>query len=132
MSEPIGLDESAEPVAGLVSQVRKLEAVEGQASAKGEVAGPALRFELTLTNNTAVSIPLDTAVVTVEYGAAHTPAGDLAEPGGKPLPDSVGAGKSVTGVYVFTVPPEAREQVRVLLDYSVDVPIVVFEGAAPS
>jgi hypothetical protein len=29
------------------------------------------------------------------------------------------------------VPPEQRDQVMISVDYAVDVPVVVFQGAAP-
>ncbi len=62
------------------------------------------------------------------YGADRTPAPELREPGGSPLPAAVGAGKTVTGVYIFTVPEDQRNNVTLMVDYSVDVAPLVFQG----
>lgn len=131
MQKAVELDAAAEPVRGLIARVNKLEAVQGQAGAKGEVAGPAVRFEITLENKTSAGVSLASTVVNVDFGPSHAPASPLAEPGGMPLPDTLAPGRSATGRYVFTVPADERDAVRILLDYSVGVPIVVFEGSAP-
>jgi hypothetical protein len=114
---------------GVSAKVVSVESVEGVARLPGEVSGPALRFTLKVTNDTKKDVDLGTAVVTAYYGPEDTPAGDLREPGGTSLPQTLGAGKSVEGVYIFRVPLDQRDQVRLDFSYSVDVPTVIFEGA---
>jgi hypothetical protein len=128
---PLAFTESASPSAGLVFSVSALEAVQGVARGPGEVAGPALRFALTIRNDTAESVSLESTVVNLYFGADQSPATDLQEPGGVALPADVTAGNSVTGVFIFAVPKDEREQIKIAVDYSVALPIVVFEGRAP-
>lgn len=128
---PVPLTEQVAPVPGVVVSISSLEAVEGEAQGPGEVAGPALRFTLSMRNDGDAPVSLTSTVVTVYSGPEQTPAVDLRGPGGVPLPEEVGPGATVTGVFVFTVPPEERDQVKIGVDYTVGVPIVVFEGSAP-
>jgi hypothetical protein len=112
--------------------VTSVESVQGTAEGPGEVAGPAIRFVVTVTNNSASTLSLRTAVVNVDYGADRTPAAELSSPGGSPFPEEVPAGSSATGTFVYTVPIEERADVRITVDYSVDVPPLVFAGPVPS
>lgn len=127
----VPLTEEVAPVPGVVVSIDSLEAVEGEAQGPGEVGGPALRFTLTMRNDGDAPVSLTSTVVNVYAGPDQAPAVDLRGPGGVPLPDEVGAGATVSGVFVFMVPLEQRDQVRIGVDYTVGVPIVVFEGAGP-
>ncbi|MCU1447386.1 hypothetical protein [Cryobacterium sp.] len=127
----VPLTDEVAPVPGVVVSIDALEAVEGEAQGPGEVGGPALRFTLTMRNDGDAPVSLASTVVTVYYGQDQAPAVDLRGPGGVPLPDEVAGGATVTGVFIFTVPPEERDQVKIGVDYTVGVPIVVFEGAGP-
>lgn len=129
---PVPLTGSATVVPQVVFTLGTLEAVDGVAQGPGEVAGPALRFTLTVRNDTAASVSLAATVVNLYAGVDQTPSIDLAEPGGVPLPNEVKPGKSVTGTFVFAVPRDARNPVKITVDYSVGVPIVVFQGPAPT
>lgn len=128
---PVGFDEPAEVIAGVNLSIAELEAVEGEAEGRGEVAGPAIRFRIDIANATAEPVQLGTTVVNVFIGAAQDPAQELSGPGAEPLPAAVAAGDEASGVFVFAVPPEQRDQVTISVDYAVGVPVVVFEGAAP-
>jgi hypothetical protein len=75
---------------------------------------------------------LTTAVVNLTFGADNTPATGLSGPGAASLPQEVAAGQTASGVYVFNVPSDQRDLVRVWVDYRLGLPVVVFEGAAPS
>jgi hypothetical protein len=128
---PVAFTEPVAPVTGLVFTLSALEAVEGVARGPGEVAGPALRFALTIRNDTAATVSLESTVVNLYFGADQNPATDLQEPGGVPLPSEVASGTSATAVFIFAVPAAERDKVKIAVDYSVEVPIVVFEGRAP-
>lgn len=127
----VPLTEEVAPVPGVVVSIDSLEAVEGEAQGPGEVGGPALRFTLTMRNDGDTPVSLASTVVNVYSGPDQAPAVDLRGPGGVPLPEEVAAGATVTGVFIFMVPPEQRDQVRIGVDYTVGIPIVVFEGAGP-
>ena len=126
--EPIPLDEPADVAPGLVATITKVEAVEGTARGPGEVAGPSLRVTVTMTNSTSAVVSLRTTVISCYFGADRTPAPELREPGGSPLPASLAADSAVDGVYIFTVPADQRGNVTLLVDYSVDVDPVIFQG----
>jgi hypothetical protein len=128
---PVTFTEPAAPVPGVTFSISGLEAVQGVANGPGEVGGPALRFTLNVRNDTAAAVSLTSTVVNLFAGPDRAPAVELGEPGGVPLPESVAPGASATGVFVFTVPVELRNQVQISVDYAVDAPVVLFEGAAP-
>lgn len=130
-AQEVGLTEQAAPVPGVTFSISGLEAVDGVANGPGEVAGPALRFTLSVRNDTAEAVSLVATVVNLFAGADRAPAAELGEPGGVPLPETVAPGETATGVFVFNVPTDQRDQVQISVDYSVDAPIVLFEGAAP-
>lgn len=126
--EPVTIDEPATITPGLTAEITTVEAVEGVARGPGEVAGPSLRLTITIANTTAADAPLDTTVVSAYYGADRTPAPELRQPGGSPLPSSIAAGASATGIYIFSVPEEERGNTTIMVDYSVDVDPLVFQG----
>lgn len=124
--------QSAVPIrTDLVAKVTKVESVAGKATLPGEVAGPAVRFTIRLTNTTGSAFDLSNAVVNAASGEDADPAYPLTQPGGKPFPTSVPAGGTVTGVYVFTIPTDERDRVSVSIDTSTDTPVVAFTGPAP-
>ncbi|MBH0052873.1 MULTISPECIES: hypothetical protein [unclassified Salinibacterium] len=125
---PVPIEEPADVTAGLVAKVTKVEEVDGTARGPGEVAGPSLRVTVTMTNSTASVVSLRTTVISCYFGADRTPAPELREPGGAPLPASLAANSAIDGVYIFTVPADQRGNVTLLVDYSVDVQPVVFQG----
>jgi len=126
----VGLDATAQPVPGVDVALGALQAVEGVADGPGEVAGPALSFTVTVVNGTDAPVSLAAAVVTVASGADLLPADPL-RTGSAPLPAEVPAGGTATATYVFTVPLERRDDVRIAFDYLAGTPAVVFAGQAP-
>lgn len=86
---------------------------------------------MTVANGTDAMVSLNTAVVTVDYGSAETPASELSRPGGSSFPPTVAPGATAVGKFVFTVPSDERGQIRITVDYSVGAAPVVFEGSAP-
>jgi cytoskeletal protein RodZ len=124
-------DEEAPAGDAVTVALSDLEAVEGEASTPGEIAGPSLRFTVTFTNDGDSSYSLAGAVTNVYYGEEQTPAIALAEPGGSDFPAEVAPGESATGTFVYNVPADQRDQVRITVDYDAAEPALVFEGSAP-
>jgi hypothetical protein len=116
---------------GLTAQITRFEAVDGVAKTPGEVSGPSVRFTVTVTNTGTSAESLATTVVTAYYGDDSTPALELSEPGGVTMPASVAGGGTATGVYIFTIPADQRNNVRLEVDYSTKVRPLVFQGALP-
>ena len=129
---PIAIDEPGTIEPGVTASIDTIEAVQGEAKGPGEVAGPAIRFRVSIANDTAAAIDLGATVVTVDYGTDRTPALQLFEPGASALPTSAAPGETATAVYVFTIPVDQRGLVHITVDYSVGVPPLEFTGAVPA
>jgi hypothetical protein len=128
---PVPIGEPAAITPGVLAAIDQIEAVQGEAKGPGEVAGPAIRFRVSIRNSTDSDIDLRATVVTVDYGTGRTPALQLFAPGASPLATSVASGATATAVYVFTIPADARDLVHITVDYTVGVPPLEFTGAVP-
>ena len=128
---PVPIDKPDEVERGLTARVSKLESVTGEATGPGEIAGPALRAAITLSNDSGEALDLSSTVVNLYYGSAETPASALSGPAAAELPRRVKAGGKATGRFVFSVPAEERSDVLITVDYSVETPVVAFRGRAP-
>ncbi|ROS50465.1 hypothetical protein [Frigoribacterium sp. PhB24] len=125
---PVGLDESPTVVDGVTVRVKSLDGADGEATLPGEVSGPAVRAELEMYNASTAPADLSTVVVNLAYGTDRTPANTFST-GTSSFPTSVAPGATATGVYVFAVPADDQGDLRLTVDYAVDVPVVVFEGS---
>jgi hypothetical protein len=130
VARAVQLEETAK-VAGGVATISKIEAIEAKAEGIGQIAGPAIRFVVEVQNTSAQELKLDTAEITVEAGAQKLPAIRLDGSGTTLFPQGVSAGKSASGTFVFLVPEDQRDQVRIYLNYAASESVVAFEGAAP-
>jgi len=128
---PVALDAPAQPADGVTAQLVSIEPVTGEATLPGEVGGPSLRFTVSVANRSGPALDLSAAVVNAYSGDALSPATPLLKPGGQPFPGEVAAGGSVTGVFVFNVPPAERGHVRLEVDLAPDLTVVLFEGSVP-
>lgn len=125
---PVPLDQPAAPVEGVNVTLSSIRSIAGEASVPGEVAGPALEITVHVENTGTTSAHTDTLVVNVYYGDQRSPANILVKPR-RDLPLSIGPGKTAEGLYAFSVPEAERGHVLVEVDLSVDMPVVLFEGA---
>lgn len=116
---------------GITATITGLQAVDGEARGVGEIAGPALRFTVTVSNGTASALKLGTALVNVSYGTDDSPASPLSGPGATEFPLTVAAGASASSTLVFVVPLDQRGKVRISFSLDALTPIAVFEGQAP-
>lgn len=125
----VPLTATADVGQGLTLRIARVERVEGVARGVGEIAGPALRLTLELTNASDDEVSVDSAVVDLLAGQARTPAATLTGPGARTFEGDVAPGTSETGVYVFGLAPEERERVRVSVSYQSGAPVAVFTGS---
>ncbi|WP_130177269.1 hypothetical protein [Cryobacterium sp. SO1] len=131
----VPLTEQVAPVPGLVFTIGAVQSVdvinpaegEGEGEGEGDVVAPALRLSVTLRNDTSARVSLESTAVSLYAGTPLLPTTALPE--SQMLPEWVAAGATVTGLYLFAVPAEDRSSVRVVVDYAVGVPRVVFAGA---
>ncbi len=106
-----------------------VESIQGTADLPGDIAGPALRVEVEVTNDSDALIPLSGTVVNAYYGATQTPATQLSGSGAVAFPASLAAGESVTARFVYTIPTGERDDVAVEVDLSALGRPVVFRGS---
>lgn len=123
------LTETADFGTGMTLRIERIESVEGAARGPGEIGGPALRLTLRMSNDSDATVSLESVVVDATAGPDRTPAPTLSGPGAKLFEGEVPAGGSTTGVYVFAVPEDARDQLRVVVSYSSGAPAVALTGA---
>lgn len=131
VSEPVTFGEPSVVTDGLTATVSGMEAIEAEAFGIGEIAGPALRFVITVVNTSDEAVSLSTSVVNAEYGPESLPAVQLTGSGATEFPASVDAGGSVSTTLVFSIPADQRDQIRILLNVEASSPIAAFVGAAP-
>jgi len=124
----VPLDETGSFGTGLTVRLSKIAAVNGKASAPGEIAGPAIKLTVVTRNEGERAVDLDGVVVFVSAGKERTPASELKD-GARPLNGRVGPGDTQTGTYIYTVPRADRDDIRVEISYSGRAPTVVFEGS---
>ena len=129
-TQTASIDGTGTPAADVTARVSLIEPVDGTAELPGEVGGPSLRVSVEITNGTASALDLTTAVVNLYYGPDAVPANPLGQPGVVPFAAQVGPGASTTGTFVFNVPLDARDDITVELDLSVDSAVVLFRGPA--
>ena len=132
VAPPVPLAATKVVKSGVSATITELVAVEGEATGIGEIAGPAIRFKVTVVNDTGAEISLDPAVINVSYGADDAPASTLSGPGTVPFPATVAPGTSASGVFVYGVPTDARNVVKIYLNLDAATPIAAFEGQAPA
>jgi hypothetical protein len=130
--KPVALAAKTTVVDGLTLKITSVASVAGVAIAPGDVSGPSIQVRMLVTNSTSQSVTLSNVVVNAYYGADHKPASPLPKPGGRAFPSVLAAGKSATGVFVFSIPKDLRKLVTISFDYSVKTTVVVFQGSAPS
>ncbi|MGY2743221.1 hypothetical protein [Arthrobacter sp. UYCu723] len=134
IKQPVSAAALDEPIAigpRVEAHLGQLEAVDGEAAGVGEVSGPAVRFVVTLTNRTGQDLPTNNTVVTANAGPDERPALQLSGPGATSLPAVIPAGQEISANFVFLIPPELRNQVRIFVNYEASSPIAAFAGTAP-
>jgi hypothetical protein len=113
---------------GVVVTLPAIEAIAGTAVGPGNIAGPALRVTVRVTNGTREPVALGGVAVNLAHGPDRIPASPLDDPSRRPFATMVQPGESVEGVYVFTVPADARDQVAIEVGYEAGAPLLQFTG----
>jgi hypothetical protein len=124
----VGLTETAAVGDGVTVTVASVERFQGSAVGPGNVAGPAVRVKLRLTNGTADDVSLGGAAVNAGYGPEVTPAPDLQDLSRAPFSGSVAAGETAEGTYVFSVPASPLTPLVIEVGYRPGAPLVLFVG----
>lgn len=127
----LSFDKTATPLRDVDLEVTQVETIVGKGRIPGEISGPALRISLTATNDTDRAIAVNTTVANLYYAADRTPASPLIKSGADPFPASIRAGASATGVFVFTVPKDDRDPLRLEVILGSKFRVVEFSGSCP-
>ncbi len=124
---PVPVNVPAEVDQDLTVRIERTEAIEAKATLPGEIAGPAVVFDLVADNKTAA--PVDLSAVVVECtDAAKAPCNRISSEPAAPFTGTVPAGASATGRYVFVIPKDQRGSVSLVVTLTGDRPVVVFQG----
>jgi hypothetical protein len=120
-----------EVLPGVVITLAKLESVDGTANGPGEVAGPAVRVTVQISNTGVDPISLSGAIANMTYGTDSTPASPLSGPGVVSFPATLAPKGVANGVFVFAVPRAAQKAVTLTVSYSAAASPAVFHGSVP-
>jgi hypothetical protein len=125
---PVPLQSVGDFKTGLTVELASITAVQAEAKAPGEISGPGLRVTVAAANDGQDAVSLDGVVVFLSYGSDRTPATQFGS-SSEPLAGDLSPGSSRQGTYVFTVPPDQRDDVRVEVSYTGSAPTVAFTGS---
>lgn len=131
VAAPVAFDHPVALASSVEARLGQLEAVDGQAAGIGEVSGPAVRFTVTLANKSSTDMSTNNVVVTANAGSDETPVLQLSGPGATSFTATIPAGQEASATFVFLVPPDLRDQVRIFVNYEAKSPIAAFAGTAP-
>jgi hypothetical protein len=121
------LDKPAEGGNGVSVRLESVRKIKAKAKLPGEVAGPALAVAVTIDNDSSKSLDLSSVVVNLS-DSSDAPGTVMSAAPAKRLPAKVKAGRSASGVYVFTVPSSKQKSVTVTVSITPGKPVLKFEG----
>jgi hypothetical protein len=124
----VALDAPAPVGNGVVATLPRIESIQASATGPGNIAGPALRVTVQVTNGTDQPVALGGVATNLYLGPDRTPASPVDDPSQAPFTGSVAPGASATAVYVFSVPADARSAVTVEVGYQAGAPLLQFTG----
>ena len=131
------------PSAAFTGQVRYSDGVtlevlsisQGTSAGKGPgvfVGSPRTAFTIRVTNGTSRALALDGVVVSLRYGTPQRMASPVYEDAARDLAGTVGAGKSATAIYMFSVPTKELTKVTMSVDFDGTHAAAVFRGSVKS
>lgn len=129
VSESVALDEPVEVAGGVSVALQQIRAGRSTAVAPGEISGPALIVTVSVANNTEEPISLDSSFVSLVDGDGIVAIPSPGEPA-RPLSGRLAPAATAEGVYVFTTPSSARQNITVYVSPTAGVPVAQFVGDA--
>lgn len=99
----------------------------GEARTAGEIAGPAVRLRVVLTNESRRALSLRGVTVTA-HDADNRVLTTLGSAPARPFRGRVAAGRDAEGIYVFTLPRGGSAPFTITVNYTADAPVAVFVG----
>lgn len=129
VSEPVALDEPAEVAGGVSVTLQEIRSGRSTAVAPGEISGPALIVTVSVANNTDKPISLNSSFVSLIDGDGILAIPSPSAPA-RPLSGRLAPAATAEGVYVFTTPSGARQNITVYVSPTAGVPVAQFVGDA--
>ena len=127
----VPLDAASDLGGQISARLAEVKAVDAQAKVPGEISGPAVAVTVEISNDSPNAIGLDTVSVDVQ-GAGGVPTSPITTDPASPLSGVLQPGEKKTGVYVFTMPADARNGASITVLYSADAPVALFAGNIPT
>jgi hypothetical protein len=128
-NSPVALTATADYGNGVQVTLGAIESITTEAQLPGEIAGPGVKVTVEIVNGSVAGIELGNVIVDLADGAG-TPAIPMSANPASPFTGSLAAGKTATGVYVFTVPSSYTNPATITVSYSAEAPVAVFVGDA--
>ncbi len=127
---PVPMDGEGDFGGQVTVRLPDISAIDASARLPGEISGPAVAVTVEIQNDSSDAIGLDSVSVDA-FGPGATPTSAITTDPAAPLSGVLNPGETKSGVYVFTMPQDARGDVQVIVSYSVGSPTVVFTGSVP-
>lgn len=127
----VPLDAASDLGGQISARLAEVKAVDAQARVPGEISGPAVAITVEISNDSPNAIGLDSVSVDVQ-GAGGVPTSPITTDPASPLSGVLQPGEKKTGVYVFTMPADARDGASITVLYSADAPVALFAGNIPT
>jgi hypothetical protein len=124
---PVALTDTADFGGKVTAKIAEVAPIQATATLPGEVSGPAIAVTVEVNNGSADTIGLDSVTVTLTDSAGNVASNVTGSTGA--LSGALGAAGTAKGMYVFSVPADARNPVTVTVTYSSGAPTLVFTGA---
>ena len=123
----VALDETASFGNDVTLKIDKIESIDAEAKVPGEISGPAVVLDISVTNGTSSAIGLDSVAVTAT-AADGEPVSELSTDPAAPFSGVLEPSETGSAKYVFLIPEEERDNVVVTVQYAAPVGIVTLTG----
>jgi hypothetical protein len=128
VAQTVPKDASADFGDTVTARITSITSTTATGTGVGEVSGPAVRVALSITNGTGSQISLNGVTVNAYYGSAMTPASPVGTQDDKTFGGTLGASKTASGSYEFSVPKDQQSSLVITVSRAAGEPIVVFQG----
>ncbi|HXD62002.1 MAG TPA: hypothetical protein VN619_08755 [Lacisediminihabitans sp.] len=128
VAQTVPKDASADFGDTVTARITSITSTTATGTGVGEVSGPAVRVALSITNGTGSQISLNGVTVNAYYGSAMTPASPVGTQDDKTFGGNLGASKTASGSYEFSVPKDQQSSLVITVSRAAGEPIVVFQG----
>ncbi len=124
---PVSFEETVDVDSRMTAQVVEVVHTRGRARTAGEIAGPAIKVTVRLTNISQRSVSLG-GVTVAAHDADNAVLSPLGSKPSRPFRGRVAAGRVAEAVYVFSLPKGGSTPFTIAVNYAAGAPVAVFVG----